>query len=168
MTEPPPTKFLTIHCVFCSGGIEFPEHGLGTQIPCPHCQKTITLLRPAVAAPAPATPPTKLVICPDCREKISPHAAACPRCGAPGAMHRGICRKCKTPLYVTGRQGFHVGYAIMGGVCLGAGAAVFFSIVHPFFFALSAIVAPFGLIFGFIGAGKDRAVCPSCLQSYTL
>src|SRR5208282_4729279 len=43
MSEP---DYLTIHCQFCGGGIEFQSHGIGTEIPCPHCAKTVTLLRP--------------------------------------------------------------------------------------------------------------------------
>jgi hypothetical protein len=34
-------------CSHCGGHIEFPAHALGQIIPCPHCAKTITLLKPA-------------------------------------------------------------------------------------------------------------------------
>ena len=34
-------------CPSCGGHIEFPSHALGQKIDCPHCAKTITLLRPA-------------------------------------------------------------------------------------------------------------------------
>lgn len=43
MSEP---DYLTIRCQFCGGGIEFPSHGISAEIPCPHCAKTVTLLRP--------------------------------------------------------------------------------------------------------------------------
>ena len=39
----PAIGFLTHYCEACGGGIEFPEHGVGTDIPCPHCGVSITL-----------------------------------------------------------------------------------------------------------------------------
>jgi hypothetical protein len=39
--------FLKMSCVSCDGHVEFPAHALGQKIPCPHCEKTITLLNPA-------------------------------------------------------------------------------------------------------------------------
>jgi hypothetical protein len=38
--------YFTNHCQFCSGGIEFPINGVGEQIECPHCHKSITLIFP--------------------------------------------------------------------------------------------------------------------------
>lgn len=37
------------HCESCGGGVEFPANGVGEQIPCPHCQRLITLSFPADA-----------------------------------------------------------------------------------------------------------------------
>ena len=34
------------HCESCRGGIEFPANGVGESIPCPHCQRLITLVFP--------------------------------------------------------------------------------------------------------------------------
>jgi ribosomal protein S27E len=39
--------FVKISCVSCGGHIEFPPHAVGQKIQCPHCAKTITLLKPA-------------------------------------------------------------------------------------------------------------------------
>lgn len=35
------------HCESCGGGVEFPANGVGEQIPCPHCQRLMTLAFPA-------------------------------------------------------------------------------------------------------------------------
>jgi Zn finger protein HypA/HybF involved in hydrogenase expression len=35
-----------VACSHCGGHIEFPVYALGQKIPCPHCAKTITLLKP--------------------------------------------------------------------------------------------------------------------------
>jgi len=40
------SQYLSCRCAWCSGKIEFPEHGLGQHIECPHCQKTTRLKRP--------------------------------------------------------------------------------------------------------------------------
>ena len=37
------------HCQFCGGGIEFPITGVGEQIECPHCHRSITLVFPKQA-----------------------------------------------------------------------------------------------------------------------
>jgi len=42
-----PGDNLKMNCVLCGGHIEFPTHAVGQKIECPHCAKTITLLRPA-------------------------------------------------------------------------------------------------------------------------
>jgi len=34
------------HCESCGGGVEFPANGVGESIPCPHCQRLITLVFP--------------------------------------------------------------------------------------------------------------------------
>ncbi len=39
-------NYIKLSCRSCSGHIEFPIHALGQTIPCPHCAKTITLLKP--------------------------------------------------------------------------------------------------------------------------
>lgn len=39
--------YLTNHCQHCGGGIEFPEHGVGAEIECPHCERSITLVMPS-------------------------------------------------------------------------------------------------------------------------
>lgn len=36
--------FIKMACVLCDGHIEFPGHATGQKIPCPHCDKPITLL----------------------------------------------------------------------------------------------------------------------------
>jgi hypothetical protein len=36
---------LKMSCVLCGGHVEFPVHALGQKISCPHCTKTITLLK---------------------------------------------------------------------------------------------------------------------------
>ena len=41
-----PDDSLKMTCVLCGGHIEFPSHAIGQKIPCPHCAKTITLLKP--------------------------------------------------------------------------------------------------------------------------
>ncbi len=35
------------HCASCRGGVEFPANGVGEQIPCPHCQRSLTLVFPS-------------------------------------------------------------------------------------------------------------------------
>ena len=43
-TAPPAVPgFLHTCCEQCSGPIEFPEHGLETEVPCPHCETLIRL-----------------------------------------------------------------------------------------------------------------------------
>jgi hypothetical protein len=42
-------EFYKISCPNCGGGIEFPEHGLGSQIECPHCRKPIVLKQQLLA-----------------------------------------------------------------------------------------------------------------------
>jgi hypothetical protein len=37
------SEFYKMSCPKCGGGIEFPEHGLGSQIECPHCRTPIVL-----------------------------------------------------------------------------------------------------------------------------
>lgn len=39
-------NFLINHCPSCGGGIEFPAHGVGQQIGCPHCHVQMTLQKP--------------------------------------------------------------------------------------------------------------------------
>ena len=41
-----PSENLKMTCVLCGGHVEFPVHAIGQKIPCPHCAKTITLLKP--------------------------------------------------------------------------------------------------------------------------
>lgn len=41
--QPTNEQFLTHHCKHCGGGIQFPACGVGTEIACPHCEKTIIL-----------------------------------------------------------------------------------------------------------------------------
>ena len=38
--------YLTNHCQHCGGGIEFPQHGVGAEIECPHCKCSIVLVTP--------------------------------------------------------------------------------------------------------------------------
>jgi hypothetical protein len=38
--------YLTNHCQHCDGGIEFPQHGVGAEIECPHCKRSIRLVMP--------------------------------------------------------------------------------------------------------------------------
>jgi hypothetical protein len=38
--------YLTNHCQHCGGGIEFPKHGVGAEIECPHCNRPIRLIPP--------------------------------------------------------------------------------------------------------------------------
>ena len=42
-TRPALPRFLHTCCEECSGPIEFPEHGLETEVACPHCQTLIRL-----------------------------------------------------------------------------------------------------------------------------
>jgi hypothetical protein len=41
--SPAAPRFLHTRCEHCSGPIEFPEHGLETQVLCPHCQTSLRL-----------------------------------------------------------------------------------------------------------------------------
>ena len=43
------SEFYKMSCPNCGGGIEFPEHGLGSQIKCPHCQKPVVLKQQLLA-----------------------------------------------------------------------------------------------------------------------
>jgi DNA-directed RNA polymerase subunit RPC12/RpoP len=36
---------LKMNCVLCGGHVEFPANAIGQTIACPHCAKTITLLK---------------------------------------------------------------------------------------------------------------------------
>ena len=38
--------YLTNHCQHCGGGIEFPQDGVGAEVECPHCKRSITLGMP--------------------------------------------------------------------------------------------------------------------------
>jgi len=38
--------YLTNYCQHCGGGIEFPDHGVGAEIECPHCSRLIRLVGP--------------------------------------------------------------------------------------------------------------------------
>ena len=38
--------YLTNYCQYCGGGIEFPEYGVGAEIECPHCKRSIRLVMP--------------------------------------------------------------------------------------------------------------------------
>ena len=38
--------YLTNHCQHCGGGVEFPGHGVGAEIECPHCQHLMRLVTP--------------------------------------------------------------------------------------------------------------------------
>jgi hypothetical protein len=64
------TKYLKCSCQKCGASIEFPIHGTGSVVPCPHCGERTTLFVPptvgsSAATPAsevtPATPPVGLV-----------------------------------------------------------------------------------------------------------
>jgi hypothetical protein len=35
--------YIKSDCQYCSGLIEFPEHGAGEMIDCPHCKRAIVL-----------------------------------------------------------------------------------------------------------------------------
>lgn len=67
---------LKIHCAACGGKIRFSDRQLGHVIPCPHCQKNISLRRPE----------NLKMSCFFCREHIEfpPHAIGekmpCPHC----------------------------------------------------------------------------------------
>jgi hypothetical protein len=41
--------YMTISCSHCGGYIEFPAHGIGQEIACPHCAALITLQKPDVS-----------------------------------------------------------------------------------------------------------------------
>jgi len=43
-----PAGFLKVSCPYCGGHIEFPAHGLGQTVACPHCTAMITLQKPDV------------------------------------------------------------------------------------------------------------------------
>jgi hypothetical protein len=43
---PPPPQFEKMHCPSCGTHVQFTVENLGQQIPCPHCQETITLRKP--------------------------------------------------------------------------------------------------------------------------
>ena len=47
MTE---AGYLSNNCPHCGGAIEFPVHGVGEWIECPHCQQRIQLVKPALLA----------------------------------------------------------------------------------------------------------------------
>jgi hypothetical protein len=50
------TKYLKCPCQKCGASIEFPAHGIGSAVPCPHCgDKTTLFAPPAVAGPPAAT-----------------------------------------------------------------------------------------------------------------
>jgi len=46
--------YITNNCQYCGGGIEFPDHGVGAEIECPHCARLIRLVGPTdTKAPTP-------------------------------------------------------------------------------------------------------------------
>lgn len=48
------TAFFTIHCSACRGGVEFPAHGIGHRITCPHCGVELQLTFPSTPEHDPA------------------------------------------------------------------------------------------------------------------
>jgi hypothetical protein len=51
-------KYLKCACQKCSASIEFPVHGIGSAVPCPHCGENTTLFAPpAGVCPAVPSPP---------------------------------------------------------------------------------------------------------------
>ena len=46
----PIEEFITCACNHCDGKIEFPYHGVGTEVECPHCHIPTTLFQPAAGA----------------------------------------------------------------------------------------------------------------------
>ncbi len=58
MSEP---RFLKCNCAHCGGHLEFPEHGIGMEINCPHCgQPTVLAVPPSpvrATTSAPHSPP---------------------------------------------------------------------------------------------------------------
>src|SRR4051812_12958678 len=53
-----PMEYLSCDCEHCKNGIEFPAHGIGRRISCPHCGAPVTLKKGN--APAPPAPLPKL------------------------------------------------------------------------------------------------------------
>ena len=78
-TAPPASPgFLHTRCEHCSGHIEFPEYGLETEIPCPHCETMVRLrngmsprARGSLLEPADNVP--KKVVSPGTRVKVAEH-----------------------------------------------------------------------------------------------
>ncbi|GDY23457.1 hypothetical protein LBMAG56_48040 [Verrucomicrobiota bacterium] len=50
MSEP---RFLKCSCAYCGGHIEFPAHGVGMEINCPHCGQSTLLAAPALPSSVP-------------------------------------------------------------------------------------------------------------------
>lgn len=93
------TEFLKMSCPFCSGGIEFPTHGEGSVIPCPHCGKDIVLACEAPPLPKQSQPPPPLPaqLLPSQSQCIPPEMPSvrpCKACGQIVAVFSEFCVHC--------------------------------------------------------------------------
>lgn len=80
----PEAGYLKCACQHCAGPIEFPVHGVGMQIDCPHCGQKTTLRRLPTAPPA--SPPLGSVVASSSLPPPSPPpqaAASPPKASAP-------------------------------------------------------------------------------------
>ena len=153
MDEP---EFLTCLCNSCSGKIEFPAHGVGEAVECPHCGLMTKLYKmyepPAIAQkippvlphPPPLPETCQLVRCKLCHHEVARLAEFCPHCGQslPGLLIE--CPRCKGTMIAAGKQGFGFGKAAAGALLLG----------------------PLGILVGGAGRNRPTLTCRSCGHSW--
>lgn len=105
--------FTVCQCEHCDGNIEFPTHGAGESVLCPHCG-TPTVLRsinftmpgrhiqndPAQhPIPKQATKSEPLMMCPFCQKPFPRSLKFCPHCGKDTERSTNpCCRSCRRPL----------------------------------------------------------------------
>jgi hypothetical protein len=67
--EQPAIEYLTCHCWHCDGKIEFPKHGVGQEIQCPHCSTSIVLTETEQPISNPEKGHTAME-CPMCKREV--------------------------------------------------------------------------------------------------
>jgi len=96
--------YITCPCNHCSGNIEFPGHGAGEEIECPHCGMTTVLFKPVPIAqsqlpsfqiepPKPPLLPGRELVRPE-PERFDPPIVPCKACKRSVAIMSDSCVHC--------------------------------------------------------------------------
>jgi ribosomal protein S27E len=103
-------EYLSISCPACGGGVEFPAHGIGTVIPCPHCGRRFALFSPEDSPPK--------------VDYNRPPSRFAPERGLPAKepeeeIEPVRCPKCHSTQVTAHKKGFELKKALTGGILFG-------------------------------------------------